>query len=240
MGPYLGSLIKVEISFDAMFIAASVVGVIALLLTMTLKESLPNSEKFKFKMLKLQGEQLVFKKAYPATIAITLETFGFGVVITVTSDFVGSLGFEYKGIFMLIVVLSSIVSRFFSGQAADRMKKTNILIVGMLGGALSLILLGFCHTQEQVIGAAILYGLSIGVTRPTIFAWTADLAEEGKLALALSTMLIGLEVGIMLGAIISGEIYNDEIKNIYLAYWLAGIVSLAAALYLWITQRRMA
>jgi len=240
LGPYLGSLIKVEYSFEVMFIVASVTGVLALMLTLTLRESLPNPQKFKFRMLRLQGEQLVSKRAYPAMIAVTLETFGFGVVITVSPDFVGSLGFDYKGIFMLVVVLSSIVSRFFSGRASDRVRKTNLLIIGMLGGALALFFLGFCSTKLQVILAAAFYGLSIGVTRPTIFAWTADLAEESKLALALSTMLIGLEVGIMLGALVSGDIYNDEVKNIYIAYWIAGIVSLLAALYLWINQRKLA
>jgi MFS family permease len=240
LGPYLGSLVKEEISFDAMFITSSVMGLASLLMTLTLKESLPNAQKFKLTMLKLKGQQLVSKSAYPALIAVTLETFGFGVVITVSPDFVGNLGFNYKGVFMLIVVVSSIFSRFFSGRASDRMEKTTLLIIGMLGGAISLVFLGFCQTKAQVVMAAIFYGLSIGITRPTIFAWTADLAEEGKLALGLSTMLIGLEIGIMMGAVISGDIYSGDVKNIYLTYWLAGIVSLIAALYLFIRQKKLA
>jgi len=191
LGPYLGSVLKEEYSFEVMFIAASVFGVISLILTLLLKESLPNPEKFKWYFLKLSEGDLVSKAAFPALVAITLETFGFGTVLTVSPDFVDYLGFNYKGSFLLIIVLSSIAARLYAGKAADRLNK-----------------------------------------RPTIFAWTADLAKAGKIAVALATMLIGLEVGILTGAVVSGRIFNGEIQNLHYSYFVAAFVSLLAVLYL--------
>lgn len=232
IGPWVGSVIKEEYSFELMFIVASLFGVLALLLTAFLPESLENAEKFKWKFLKLSDGDLVAKSAYPALIVMTLDTFSFGTILTVSPDFVSELGYSYKGGFLLVIVLSSIVSRFFSGKAADRMNKVKLLQNGILLSVLSLVLMGFSQSFEMITIAGVVYGISIGVTRPTIFAWTADLAAKGRIALALSTMLIGLEVGIFLGAFISGLIFNGDISQIYLSYWIAAGVSLAAAAYL--------
>jgi MFS family permease len=232
IGPWVGSFIKEEYSFELMFVVASLFGVVALLLTALLPESLENPEKFKWKFLKLSDGDLVAKSAYPALIAITLDTYSFGTILTVSPDFVSELGYSYKGGFLLVIVLSSIVSRFFSGKAADKMNKVKLLQAGILLSVLSLVLMGFSHSFEMITLAGVIYGISIGVTRPTIFAWTADLAVKGKLALALSTMLIGLELGIFLGAFVSGLIFNGDISRIYLSYWIAAGVSLSAAVYL--------
>jgi len=232
IGPWVGSVVKEEYSFELMFIVASLFGVLALLLTAFLPESLENAEKFKWKFLKLSDGDLVAKSAYPALIVMTLDTFSFGTILTVSPDFVSELGYSYKGGFLLVIVLSSIVSRFFSGKAADRMNKVKLLQNGILLSVISLVLMGFSQSFEMITIAGVIYGISIGVTRPTIFAWTADLAAKGRIALALSTMLIGLEVGIFLGAFISGLIFNGDISQIYLSYWIAAGVSLAAAAYL--------
>lgn len=237
LGPYLGSVLKEEFSFEAMFIAASVFGVISLILTLGLKESLPNPEKFKWYFLKLSEGDLVSKAAFPALVAITLETFGFGTVITVSPDFVDYLGFEYKGSFLLIIVLSSIAARLYAGKASDRLNKVKLLQFGMWLGAFALVIIGLSESKEMVVTGAILYGLSIGVTRPTIFAWTADLAKKGKIAVALATMLIGLEVGILMGALVSGRIFNGDIEHLHYSYFVAAFVSVLAAVYLFNKSR---
>ncbi len=232
LGPWIGSFLKEEYSFELMFIAASGFGIVALVMTLMLPESLPNPEKFKWRFMKLNEGQLVAKAAYPALVAITLETFSFGTVITVSPDFVAHLGYSYKGGFLLVIVLSSIVSRFFSGRAADKSNKVKLLQLGMIIEIAALIFMALSVNTWMITVAGVIYGLGIGVTRPTIFAWTADLASEGKTALALSTMLIGLEVGIFLGAFISGFIFSGEVGNIYLTYWIASVFTLLAVMYL--------
>ncbi len=232
IGPWVGSVIKEEYSFELMFIVASIFGVIALLLTYQLPESLAKPEKFKWSFLKLSEGKLVAKSAYPALIAITLETYSFGTILAVSPDFVASLGYSYKGGFLLIIVLTSIISRFFSGKAADRVNKVKLLQVGITLSVFSLIVMAVSDSFGMITLGGILYGLSIGITRPTIFAWTADLAEKGRIALALSTMLIGLELGIFLGAFVSGLIFSGDISKIYMSYWIAAFVSLLAVIYL--------
>lgn len=237
LGPWVGSVLREEYSFEVMFLAASVFGIIALVLTLFLKESLKNAEPFRWKFLKLSEGDLVAKEAYPALIAVTLETFGFGTILTVSPDFVSHLGYTYKGGFLLVIVISSIISRFFAGKAADKKDKVILLQAGMILGAISLVIIGMSGSFVQVSIGGVLYGLAIGITRPTIFAWTADISADHKIAVSLSTMLIGLEVGIFLGAVVSGWIFGGDISNIHCTYWIAAVVSLFAAIYLQLNKK---
>ena len=67
--------------------------------------------------------------------------------------------------------------------------------------AVGMTLFSFASSVPVLLAAGIVYGLSIGINMPAIFAWTIDLAPAGKSATALSTMLMALEVGIGLGSV---------------------------------------
>ena len=69
--------------------------------------------------------------------------------------------------------------------------------------------------------------IRIGINMPTVFAWTADLAQEGRIALALGTMLMSLEIGIGAGAVLSGMYFQGDVTHIKELYYMA---SVAAAL----------
>ena len=144
----------------------------------------------------------------------------FGVFLTITPDFVEDLGYKYKGVFNTIIVAASITMRFIAGKASDKYGREPLLVIG---GFLLLIGMGMMSIATTKLTAAIggaIYGLSIGVNMPTIFAWTADLAKEGKVAIGLSTMLMSLEIGIGVGAFVSGDIFssnNEMLSSLYLA-----------------------
>ena len=81
----------------------------------------------------------------------------------------------------------------------------------LLGPAVGMFGLSLANNQWTAALAGIVYGMSIGINMPTIFAWTADLAKPGKVALALGTMLMALEVGIGAGAVFSGHYFGGDL-----------------------------
>jgi len=232
IGPSVGSFIKEEFSFEAMFVVSSLLGVLSIVLTFGLKESLKVREKFKLSHLKVNKHQLVEKSAFPPSVVMMLDTFSFGAILTIAPDFVKSLGFHYKGLFNTTFVVSSIFMRFVAGRASDRYGRIPVLIVGTVFLIISLFTLSMTTSQFGLIAGGILYGVSIGINRPTVFAWTADTANPLKIGMALSTMLLALEIGIGAGAFTSGYLYAGDLGKIPFIFKVSAISAGLSLIYL--------
>ena len=72
---------------------------------------------------------------------------------------------------------------------------------------------------------------------PTIFAWTADLAPKGKIALGLSTMLMALEIGIGGGAFISGFLFASNNELLPLIYLFCALFAGVSSCILWFSYK---
>ncbi len=218
-GPALGSFLKVEYGYEEMFIASSILGIIALLFTLKLPESLPKSRKVILDDLNIFKGGIFEKSALPAALFLIPISVAFGVFLTITPDFVDDLGYKYKGLFNTIIVVSSIVMRFVAGKASDKYGREPLLIIGGFLLLIGMGIMSYSTTKMMAAIGGIIYGFSIGVNMPTIFAWTADLAPKARVALGLSTMLMALEIGIGGGAFISGSLFaanNDLLPEIYM------------------------
>lgn len=234
LGPALGSFLKEDFGFEPMFICSSIFGVIALLLSMLLKESHPVERKMKISDLNIfKGKTLDWSTKMPSIITL-LDTFSFGVIITTAPIIVANLGFKYKGLFHLVFVSASILTRIFSGKSSDRYGRVKMLKIGLLLLAVALLIIGFSVNQFMVVTGAIVLGVSIGINRPTVFAWTADLADPKNRAASMATMLLALEIGIGAGALISGTIYNAQMafETICLSYIISATFAIFAFLIL--------
>jgi len=210
LGPALGSWLAVEFGYDAMFLASSALGLAAYLMTLSLPETLPEARRVAWQDLNVLEGGTVEKAAWPAAVFLLPVAIAFGTFLTVTPDLVDDLGFVYKGSFNTVVVAASIVARLVAGKASDRHGRVELLKVGAVLLAVGMTLFSYATTVSVLLVAGVVYGLSIGINMPAIFAWTIDLAPEGKAATALSTMLMALEVGIGLGAYVSGSWFASE------------------------------
>ncbi|WP_370637492.1 hypothetical protein [Flagellimonas sp. HMM57] len=57
----------------------------------------------------------------------------------------------------------------------------------------------------------------MGISSPTLNAWTIDLSPKNQRGKGIATMFIALEAGIGLGALFSGWYYGGSIENIPIA-----------------------
>lgn len=219
LGPVLGSVLAVEFGYNSMFIASALLGVISLLITLKLPETLENPEKLAWKHVNVFKGQILDWSSWPAAVFLLPVCFAFGVFLTVSPDFVESLGFKYKGLFNGIIVVSSILTRLFAGKVSDTYGRIPVLRAGMVLLVIGMALIASADSVLSVSIAGFVYGISVGINMPTVFAWTTDLAKPGKIGLALATMLLSLELGIGLGAFSSGQYYAGDLSHIPHAYW---------------------
>jgi predicted MFS family arabinose efflux permease len=95
-------------------------------------------------------------------------------------------------------------------------------------------------TPLTVICSAILFGFAWGFNTPTLAAWTTDLANKNHMGRAMATMYIALEIGIGLGALFAGQVYQGFTKNIPLPFLMSGILAIIAFLSLLKYRQKLA
>ena len=229
-GPALGSWLTVEFGIEWMFVASALLGMVSLVVTLPLEETLPRARPVRKSDFNLLRGPLIDPQAWPAAVLLLPIAFAFGVYLTITPDFVEHLGYVYKGSFNTIIVASSISMRLIAGRVSDRRGRIPVLFVGTVLMAIGMALLGVATTKAMATLGALVYGASVGINMPTVFAWTADLAQPGKVALALGTMLMALEVGIGSGAVFSGLRFGGDVGNIPELYYTSGLGAAIAAI----------
>ena len=209
-GPAIGSYLAVEWGYDSMFLASSFLGILSLLFTLKLPETLPNSRKVIWSDLNVFKGKNFDIAAWPAALSLLPVALSFGVFLTITPNFVDDLGYKYKGVFNTIIVVASILMRLFAGKASDKYGRKPLLAIGGLFLFVGMGILSIATTQLEAAVGGIVYGLSIGINMPTVFAWTTDLSPKEKIALGIGTTLVALEIGIGLGAFVSGSMFASD------------------------------
>jgi MFS family permease len=234
MGPAIGSYLATEIGLLEMFWISSLFALLSILILMRMKETLPKSMKSKFswKLFKIGWNDVFEPKIIPVFWVMLFVSFSSGVVITLMPDVSKLIGWHNKGLYFTIYTISSIVVRIFFSKTSDTYGRIPVLIYSCISLAGSMLLMVIAPSALTVIASAILFGFSWGFNTPTLAAWTTDLANKNHMGRAMATMYIALEVGIGLGALVAGQIYQGIATNIPLPFLMSGILAIIAFLFL--------
>ncbi len=218
MGPALGSEVAVAFGNDAMFIVAGCIAAIALIPALRMPESLVDAGSFKRRMLVLKMKEVIEPAVLVQGVIMMLTVITFGALLTLVPDYCKSLGIAKNGYFFSIVTLTSLLVRVLSGKLSDRYGREVLLIWGVGLLIVANILLIRANTIPAVFVAAAVFGLSTGVNSPTLFAWTIDKGNPKFMGRGISTLFIFLELGIILGAVIPAEIFQNKVENLPYAF----------------------
>lgn len=245
-GQALGSPIRIWLNIDGLFIISGILGCLALLLLLLVKEE--NKPKHISKSL---GSNLsLFEKVIPRfneifapevihpTLIMFITAMISGIYLVVVPDFSAHLGMSNKGLFFLVNLIFVIVTRFIAGKFYDQFGPRRNLYVGLSLMIIAAIVTGTSTFVSQFLFSGILYGIAAGICSPVLFAWTADLANPAFKGRGMSTMFVALELGILSGAYTTQLVYNnDPSRFIDLFLVLAGL-SAVGILYLILTGIR--
>ena len=231
-GPSIGSTIAANYSIEWMFYTSSVVAALSVLILIGMKETVDNKQKFSPKLLLIKPDEIIEPRVFNPSIVFILTSFSFGAVLTLIPDLTKDLGYENKGIFFTVFVISSLLIRFLAGKASDKYGRVIVLKVAAAAIIIADLMIAYTTSKPMLIASGILFGVAVGMNTPTLYAWTVDLALDAFRGKALATMYIALEIGIGSGAFISGLIYGNDIANIKMAFFACALLSLFALLYL--------
>lgn len=231
-GPALGGWIAAHFGLNTLFISAAGVSGLSAILLVRLTETLPNPQKMKLSFLKLKKDEIIERRVLNPSLVLMLAVFSFGTVLTIIPEFSAHLGMRNKGLFFAVFTLSSLAIRLMAGRVSDRYGRIPVLQVASATMVLAMFLVSIATAVPQLLLGAVFFGFAVGMSSPTVAAWTIDLSDENKRGRALATMYIALEAGIGLGALIAGWLYQGNPERFPLVFMVSGSTALLAFIYL--------
>jgi len=240
VGPMIGSWTKMNYDINTMFYTAGVFSLLTFLISLSIKDSTKQKRltKSNFKeVFQVSTEDFFDKKVIPVAIVMILCEFSFGIILTIIPDFSEFIGIKDKSTYFTIYVLSSVVVRVLAGKVSDKYGRVPVLFYSLLVSLFAMLILSFSTDVTSMVVSAIILGFGLGTASPTLFAWTVDLSDKNKLGRGFSTMFIALEIGIGLGALISGTLYNSKIQNFSMIFGIGCVMFFLSIVYVFWYKR---
>ncbi|MCP4457258.1 MAG: MFS transporter [Cytophagales bacterium] len=234
IGNFISSKIVMAYSIDALFYTSSAVAVFSIIILLRLKETLEEREKFSADLLKINASDLYEPTAIRPSIVMMLNTFCFGVVISLFPDFGMYHGIapEDKGLYFVFFTGASLVARIVGGKLSDMFGRVPVVRISTLVVAAGSLTTGFSYDATSFFMGGLIFGTGYGLTSPALFAWVADLAPKKSIGKGMSTLFISLEVGIGMGALMAGIFYQSDPTRFPWIFGGAAFLSFLAFLYL--------
>ena len=230
-GPAIGGWVALQFGQEAMFYLSSFTALLSIVVLLGMKETLPNPQRFRLGLLKVNRHQVYEPRVLGITIVMALLCVAFGTVLTITPDLSDHVGLTNRGSYMTVFVVCSLMMRILAGRASDRYGRKPVLQIGILFLIAGMLITGLATNDWVFLTGAAIYGMSVGINAPTLFAWAVDLSLEAERGKAMSTLYIGLEAGIGLGALVSAYIYNNNTAMFMPTFWACAGTAVLALLY---------
>lgn len=231
-GTFIGSSIFLSFGINTLFYVSSAAAIASVVILMGMKETLNNPESFKLNMLRIRKGDIFEPSVLAPSMVMLFTTFSFGAVVTLSPDFSEHLGIENKGMFFTFFIGSSLLVRIIGGRISDRYGRRIVLKISTLTLFLSMLIVGFSTTAFQFFAGAFIFGLGYGLNSPTLFAWTIDRSADHARGKGISTLYIFLEIGIGVGALVTGSLYQGFDERFPIIFGFSAIFSFFAFLYL--------
>lgn len=241
VGPMIGSWSKMNYNIEVMFQLAGCFSLLTFILSLTIKDSTKKKAMTMGNIKEIfhvKTQDFFDKNVIPVAIVMILCEFSFGIILTIIPDFSDSIQIEDKSTYFSIYVLSSVVVRILAGKVSDKYGRVPVLFYALLVSLVAMIILSFSTGVTTMVVSAIILGFGLGTASPTLFAWTVDLSDPKKLGRGFSTMFIALEIGIGLGALISGTMYSSAKQNFQEIFLVGSFMFLCSIIYIfWYKQK---
>lgn len=231
-GPAVGGFVAAHYSLDVMFYTSSFSAILSVLILLGMKETLPDKQRFQWHQLYIPRHEILEPKVMAPSIVMLLSAYSFGVVLTIVPDFSDSLGVPNRGYFFASFTAASILVRIVAGKLSDKYGRTQVLRFSTLLVMVAMFLVGASQNITTFLIFGAILGIAAGMNSPTIFAWTIDLSDPLRRGRAMATMYISMEVGIGLGAVVSGFVFANIVSRIPLTFYVGAILAGLAFVYL--------
>ncbi len=232
IAPFLGGFLISLASFDAVYIACGVSGVLALAVGWMLNDGgapAPlKSEHVNF----LASLKMVLRDAriMATTLVEAAQYLVFGAVEAFLALFAASLGIPawQIGVILGVQLIGIVFIKPLMGRVSDKIGRARVIIPGLLVGALSVALLPWLPYFAGLCALSLLFGVGFAMVTSSTSALVADLTKSGEYGSSMGVLRTVMDVGQSIGPVLTGWVVG--IHGYTPAFTLLGALSFGAAL----------
>ncbi|MEW6120461.1 MAG: MFS transporter [Pseudomonadota bacterium] len=235
VAPFLGGALISLASYDAVYIACAVSGVIAFAAGLLLKDrhvarapatrrELPRFWPSLATVLRDRGIMLV-------SAVEAAQYLVFGAVEAFLALYASSLGIPawQIGIILGVQLVSIVFAKPVMGRISDRVGRTAVIVPGLLVGAASVALLILAQGFVSLTLLSLVFGIGFATVTSSTTALVADLTKDGRFGSSMGVLRTVMDVGQSIGPVLTGFVIG--IAGYASAFGvLAAILSLATLL----------
>ena len=227
-GPAIGGGVANQLGIDWMFYLSSFFALVAIAITLSIKETLKERHEVSWALLKIHKKDLFEPLVIAPCLVMVLSAYAYGAAYTLLPDFGRYLGIHNKGLVFAFLTVASLLVRLIAGIYG----RVPVLKVSVALIVVGMVIIGFADQPWILILGVSLYGFGQGSTSPALLAWANDLSHDQHRARGLASLYMAMEFGIFLGAFASGWIYGNSPSNFLLCFAISAALALIAVIFL--------
>ena len=202
-GPQIGSSIYDFFGGDAVFYVSCLLNIMALAMTLFLPYKTKQTSKG---ALRIRFSDLYASELNIYVILITIFSIANGIISYYLKDFGRQRNILNVSLFFTVNSLFMAFSKPFSSRIHDRKGIAFILYPAFAINALSMIAIANSYALPLLLAAAVLKALGQGCGSPAIQAESVKILGDKRSGVAVSTCLIGQNIGNAIGPIIGNQL----------------------------------
>lgn len=187
--------------FSVLFLVATAVMIVSLILLYFLKLPKVKAEKSKFDV-----KTLIEKTAAPASVVVLIFLMTYGTLENYTLKFVDSEPAITLsgGLYFTLMAVMLLSTRLVLGKLADKKGEAIFVYTCNVAMIVALLLLGLWPNNITFVVSALLSGYAFGGIEPALQAMAVNVAAPDRRGAANSTFLCAYDIGIGLGGFLAG------------------------------------
>jgi len=239
VAPFLGGLLISLASFDAVYVACAISGVLALATGLLLRDTAPTAAS-RLKLPDFRGSvKLVLhdRRIRVVSLIEAAQYLVFGAIEAFLALFAASLGISawQIGVILGVQLVSIVFVKPLMGKVSDKLGRKQVIIPGLLIGAASVLLLPHAPGFIGLTALSLAFGIGFAAVTSSTAALVADLTRHGSYGASMGVLRTVMDVGQSIGPVLTGWMVGYA--GYGSAFTLLAVVLLLAALLLGLVFR---
>ncbi|MHB1053391.1 MAG: MFS transporter [Thiobacillus sp.] len=234
IAPFLGGFLISLASFNAVYIACAISGVLALGAGLLLRDddSTPAAKKEQPPFWASLNTVLRDRGIMLVSGIEAAQYLVFGAIEAFIALYAASLGIPawQIGIILGVQLVSIVFAKPLMGRVSDRVGRKQVIIPGLLVGAASVALLPLASSFIFLAGLSLLFGIGFATVTSSTAALVADLTSNGRYGSSMGVLRTVMDVGQSIGPVLTGWMVG--MAGYGSAFTLLAAILLSAALLL--------